>query len=130
MKTRAEMLQWIEEAAATLGDPAIAVGQAFFRWDPKWRDGGEDLACHEEGGGIALVLGGTAIAVRVQLGEPKITPNGLEAFGATPIAPGVWSLSPSLNLPGIVHVFVVLYGVPDPAPWERRIVIARIGEAA
>jgi hypothetical protein len=34
------------------------------------------------------------------------------------IVPGVWALNPSLNIPGVIHVFVLLYGVPNPAPWE------------
>ena len=28
-----------------------------------------------------------------------------------------------MNLPGLFHAFVAIYDVPDPAPWERRVVL-------
>jgi hypothetical protein len=46
----------------------------------------------------------------------------LAAFGIIEIVPGLWHLTPSLNLPGVLHMFVVVYDVPSPAPWERRII--------
>jgi hypothetical protein len=48
----------------------------------------------------------------------------LQAFGARKFTGGAWALEPSLNLPGILHGFVVLTGVPDPPPWKRRVVLA------
>jgi hypothetical protein len=124
MKTCAQLVAWIEGATAELGDPAEAVGQAFFRWAENWRTSGEDLVIGREGQETMLVLGaGAAIPFPIKAGEPEISDEGIVAFGAEEITPGVWAVTPSLNVPGLVHVFVVLYGVPSPAPWERRIIV-------
>lgn len=34
------------------------------------------------------------------------------------LGPGVWDVSPSVVVPGQIHAFVTLVGVPEPAPWE------------
>jgi len=35
------------------------------------------------------------------------------------LAPGVWDLPASIFIPGQVHVFLTVLGIPDPAPWEE-----------
>ena len=34
------------------------------------------------------------------------------------LGPGVWEVSPSLLVPGQIHAFVTLVGVPEPPPWR------------
>lgn len=36
------------------------------------------------------------------------------------LGPGVWKLAPSVTVPGMLHAFITIVGVPDPAPWETR----------
>lgn len=129
MTTAADVAAWREGAVFEFGDPSEPVCQLFFRWEGNYPDyQGHDLACGCTPDGILVLLFGVdgLLPVRVRAGEPAIAPTGeLDAFGATPITGDVWALSPSLNVPGELHGFVVLYGVPTPAPWEQRIVLAR-----
>lgn len=37
------------------------------------------------------------------------------------LGPGVWKLAPSVTVPGMLHAFITIVGVPDPAPWETII---------
>ena len=55
--------------------------------------------------------------------EPVILDGQIVAYGLRKACAGVWALAPSLYLPGFVHAFVVFHGVPDPAPWESRIIV-------
>ena len=75
------------------------------------------LALPEAGG----VEGGEVAAGAVVGGE--LGAGELEIFGAVNIAQGVWSLTPSLNLPGLIHCFVVLYEVPPAASWLQSTVL-------
>ena len=34
------------------------------------------------------------------------------------LAPRVWDMPASVHVPGQMHAFITLLGVPDPAPWE------------
>ena len=47
----------------------------------------------------------------------------LVEFGVDRIAPGLWVLNPSLNIPGVLHAFIALYDVPNPAPWEGGLIL-------
>jgi hypothetical protein len=120
MKTFTEVSDWIIGAAERFGDPARPVCQIFARYVADvagYR--GEDLVFG--GAGLALWLTPEqsfplAIARR---GPACVNGIGqLTAFAAQPIAPGLWALSPSFNVPGVIHAFIVLYDVPNPAPWE------------
>jgi hypothetical protein len=51
---------------------------------------------------------------------PRLTSDGLEAFGIDRVAPSLWALTPSLNIPDFIHAFMVLYDAPNPAPWESE----------
>ena len=125
MRTCAEVLQWCAGAAEELGDPSAAVCQLFVRWvDDLVSFEGEELVCGMDAGDIVLWLGpGLLFPLSLQTGGPQIEDDELKSFGAELITPGVWALEPSLNVPATIHGFLVLYGVPDPAPWERRIVL-------
>lgn len=127
MRSCEQLEAWCAGAAAQFGDPSAPVCQIFARWKdypvPRCDD---DIACGIQDGEFVIFLGPEfpRIAPRVILGEPLIRRDGgLEAFGAELVAPGVWALDPSLNIEGVIHAFVVLCGVPDPAPWERRILL-------
>lgn len=131
MKTFSEVAEWMRGAAEQFGDPSVPVAQLFVRWrgdmEKFHRDefAGE-LRCGMLDGEFAILLGRDLppLPLPVELDGPKIGEEGeLQAFGAELVTPGVWALNPSLNAQGLIHAFIVLYGVPDPAPWERRIVL-------
>lgn len=48
---------------------------------------------------------------RVVLGDQLLR------WGTIHMGPGVWVLSESIHVEGYYHGFVVLRGVPEPAPW-------------
>lgn len=127
MKTCPEVAEWCDGAARAYGDPSVPVCQLFFRWQSDLkRISGQDLVCGIHNGDVILGLGPAfpPLPLRVATGEPTFNEHDeLTAFGAEVIAPGVWALTPSLNAEGLIHGFVVLYGVPDPAPWEQRILL-------
>lgn len=124
MKTFADVAEWCAGAAMQFGDPSAVVCQLFFQWREDLRAAAGDLACGLHGDEVALVLGpDVALPIPLQLGEPEISDEGVITFGTDLIAPGLWAVTPSFNMPGVIHAFVVLYGVPDPAPWEKRIVL-------
>lgn len=139
MNTFDEVYDWMAGAAAEFDDPSEPVCQMFFRWvddlDQYW---GEELACGPSlrpGHIDVMFQRRAAIAVPLVTGSPAFLRSGLEetvegvdTFGAKLIASdargGIYSLTPSLNLPGVIHFFVVLYNVPQPAPWEQRVILA------
>src|SRR3954470_18532727 len=117
MKTFAEVAQWHVGAAEAFDDPAEPVCQLFFRWQSDLSTGmpGSELTCGIANDKTYLLIGPEfpSLPIEIQIGEPEISREGqLVKFGAAPIAPGVWSLSPSMNARGLIHGFVVLYGVP------------------
>jgi hypothetical protein len=126
MKTIAEFIHWREGAIEEFGDPTIPVGQAFFQYVPALADYHEGLLAASTGGRDSLILMmGLDAGVRVRVSEagPEGDAGGLLVFGLEEITPGLWTLFPSANLPGLAHLFVVIYGVPVPAPWGKRIII-------
>lgn len=126
MKSCERVTEWREGAALEFGDPAVPVCQLFFCWTDLFAAyQGDDLVCGTMLGQFGVRLGpGEMIPMSVVEGNPVLDMIGCVAqFGATKIADGLWSLTPSLNLPEVIHGFVVLYGVPNPAPWERRVVL-------
>jgi hypothetical protein len=128
MKTHAEVENWIRGAAEQFGDPAVPVGQMFVRFKHQNAIGiGLDDVCATYEAD-ELVIGlpeNTTLPLPIDTEGARFDPEkGLEAFGIKHICPGLWTLTPSLNIPGFIHVFVTVYGVPRVAPWERRIVVA------
>ncbi len=129
MKTFDELQQWIAGAEEEFGDPAVPICQLFLRWTSEdllfYK--GDDLAVGLDRGrrpqySIALAKG-ASFALPGIAEAPDISDGSIKAFGAQKIAPGIWSLNPSLNLPMLLHAFIVFYGVPDPAPWELAIIM-------
>lgn len=126
MKTCAEVSQWCAGAMETFGDPSHPICQLFIRWrDNLITEPGEDLACGWLDGELVLWLGPEfrPLPMLVEAGDFRVSVGELIAYGAELITTGVWAITPSLNVEGAIHAFVVLYDVPDPAPWERRIVL-------
>lgn len=126
MKTFSELADWLTGAAEEFGNPSIPVCQLFVRYVANVTDyRGDDLVCSA---GLNLWLDRQApipLAISRNGDGPCMNAMGeLTAFAARQLVPGVWFLSPSLNIPGVIHAFIVLYDVPDPAPWERRIIAA------
>ena len=127
MKTFAEVSAWCAGALEQFGDPSIPICQLFVRWrdDLKAIDG-QELTCGWLDGELVLLLGPEfrPLPMLVETGSYQVGEDGeLTAYGAELVTAGVWAIKPSLNVEGAIHAFVVLYGVPDPAPWERRIVL-------
>jgi hypothetical protein len=127
VKTAAQVSAWCANAAREFGDPSLPICQLFFRWKeiPAVPLGEDELVCGVAGGVTVLLLGPEFAPFPIPIEERmRLDEEGcLQAFGADRIAPGVWALQPSLNAEGAIHAFVVMHGVPDPAPWERRIVV-------
>jgi len=42
----------------------------------------------------------------------------MKSWGLRRIGPHTWAVNPSIHEPGIVHAYIVLCEVPEPAPWE------------
>lgn len=130
---------WCAGAAEEFGDPSVPVCQLFLRWrddlraliDQYHREVikkeacADELACGMINGELVFWLGPMlpVFPMPVRMGAPAIADGELEAYGLDLIGGSVWAMQPSLNAAGEIHAFVVLYGVPDPAPWERRIVL-------
>lgn len=127
MKTFQELEQWCTGAAEQFGDPSVPVCQLFLRWQDSLEAlSGEDLVCSMRATDLLLQLGSglPPLPMPICTGKPQFAPDGeLTAYGAERITTGIWSITPSLNAVGFVHAFLVLYDVPEPAPWERRIVL-------
>lgn len=129
MRTIAEVNQWCAGAIEEFGDPSIPVCQLFVRYVepdrvPRRITEASDLLCFREGSDLVLWLGSELIIpLNVSRSPEKNDVGELTAFGADSFTHGVWALTPSLNLPGVLHAFVVLYNVPVPAPWERLILL-------
>lgn len=69
-------------------------------------------------GQTTLFVAGEALPMTIELGPMRLNGEQIMAYGATRIVPGVWVLEPSLNVEELIHGFVLIHGVPDPAPWE------------
>lgn len=131
MRKFAEVAEWCAGAVEAFGDPSAPVGQLFLRWQNDLASfQGDELACGMVEGELVLLLGPgfPPLPIPVQTGEPLIErvplqQDELMAYGAEQITFDVWAINPSLNVVGLIHAFMVLHGVPSPAPWERRIVL-------
>lgn len=130
MKTFLEVASWLDGARRRFPDPATPVTQAFFRFrsplaeDPQ--DPSEDLVFKAGPlpGEISLWILPGAPPVTVTVADSIIIDSGeLQAFAIDRIHEGLWALRPSLNLPGIIHIFVILYDVPRQPPWESSVVL-------
>jgi len=125
MKTITEIGAWCDSVGMEFGDPAEKVGQIFARYVAAEVPGDEILA-HWENETLALRLGHSEwLPLNVHDDGPLINreTHSLVAFGLEKIGDHIWTLTPSLNMPGTIHVFVVIFDVPLPAPWERRIIL-------
>ena len=128
MKTIPEIAEWRRGNHQQFGDPAASVGQAFVRYIAQLPPQPEpvDLIATYEDDCLAVAFEpGRLMPLAVDPEGPVIDEEtgALTAFGLRKICPGLWTLTPSLNIPGAIHVFVTLYAVPEPAPWESRIVV-------
>jgi hypothetical protein len=61
-----------------------------------------------------------AFSVPVKRSVYELNDDGsMAVFGLSQLGPGTWRVVPSVNIPGQIHAFVILCGVPDPAPWDH-----------
>jgi len=116
MKTVKELHEWRVGAVREFGDPSIPVTPMFVRL--------QTIDCRSEeitakfDRGILFVNAFADIPLVIDVDGPQIEDGCLRAFGIVQVVPGLWFLTPSLNLPDMFHAFIVLYDVPSPAPWE------------
>jgi hypothetical protein len=52
----------------------------------------------------------------------------MKRYGLSRLGPGVWRLTPSLWAPGVLHAFIVLCDVPEPAPFAKPLLFSASGE--
>lgn len=128
MKTLSEVARWRRTAAERFGDPSIPTCQLFLRHVTHHSQfDGEDLVFTVDQGELFLKLerDGSWFPIAISPVGAEVDAEGdLVAFGMEQIESGLWLLRPSLNVPGLIHAFITLYRVPDPAPWEQLIVLA------
>lgn len=128
MKLLAQVEQWVQATALEFEDPAEPVCQIFARYTEAKPIVYDEVLARWDSGTIFLELGkGFFMPLEVSADGPRVNQSlgNLEAFGIEQICPGVWELTPSLNVPGLIHAFVTLYDVPQAAPWESRIVVVQ-----
>lgn len=54
----------------------------------------------------------------IREGQPELDASGcVKIFGSRRIGAGTWVVTPSLNIECELHAFLILCGVPEPAPW-------------
>jgi hypothetical protein len=123
MKNMAELAQWREAAEEEFGDPSTPICQLFFRWTRSLLEhNGDELVCGRLGDTIHLLFAeGLPLPFHIVNGRQGAYAAG--GYRAQRITKGVFQISPSLNIPGIIHGFVVLYDVPEPAPWEVMVIL-------
>lgn len=129
MKTVDEVLDWHDVAAREFEDPATPIGQIFPRYKAVPPEHARDeliatfTPSDDPHGGTITLNECLDLSFDVDArGLPLYRGGMLVAFGLEKITDSVWSLHPSLNIPGVIHAFVVIYDVPSPAPWERKII--------
>jgi hypothetical protein len=111
----------------TGGDPAEIVCQVLVPWHPditQLRDVRPEYKHREKV--LLLDFTHTDVVLPVPIsesGEPVIFDGVIEAYSLRKACAGVWALAPSLLVPDLVHCYIVFHGVPDPAPWESRIIL-------
>jgi hypothetical protein len=125
-----ELGQFLAGVAELAGDPSAAVCQVFVPWEAADDDIGDLVPDFDpKDRMLLLAIVGTGLeppVISLPISEdlsPQIDERGNVAFGLRKVCRGVWALALSLNLPGLMHSFVVFHGVPEPAPWERLIVL-------
>lgn len=127
LRTIDDLAHWCDVSFEAFGDASKPVAVCFARWtDNLEAYRGEDIAIGRNDPAApedyALRLGpGCYIAIRLQQKQAFVNAAGeLEIFGANEVTDGVWSLTPSLNMPGLIHCFLVLYAVPETADFVMR----------
>jgi len=128
IRTFTELKQWCAGAAEEFGDASIPICVMAFRWINRGEDvAADELVCWQEDQDHLRLAPAPAIAIPIiPDDEPAVTPFGVLGFAAEQLGPGTWILNPSLNMPELLHGYVILTGVPNPAPWRRpRIILAR-----
>lgn len=129
MKLLAEVEQWIAAATERFGDPALATGNVFARYVPRLPQmpPADVIVTYEQESLLITLEPGTVWPIKVDVDGLLIDEHTgqLVAFGLDKISDGLWTLSPSLKIPGVIHAFVTLYDVPVVAPWESRIIVVQ-----
>lgn len=125
MKLLTEIEEWQIGAAERFGDPAAVTTQIFARFVPRIdRPYADAIATFDKDTLFLSFEAGTVFPIEVDPDGMFVDPNGvLRTFGIEKICPGVWTLRPSLNIPGVIHAFICIYDVAAIAPWENRIIV-------
>jgi hypothetical protein len=122
MTTVDELQRWCEGSELQFGSASAAICQLYFRWVDSLLDNrGTELVCGMLNREVHLHFADWTSPLPFPLLTDTVK---LDAYCAHRVTKGIYSVMPSLNMPDILHAFITLYDVPEPAPWERRIVIA------
>jgi hypothetical protein len=126
MKTLAEVQEWCVGAEQEFGDASVPIGQVFARYTPLIPIESDEVLASWQDGKLAILLpvGWLPLEVDIDGARADQLTGNLEAFWIENICPGLWTLTPSLNIPGLIHVYIHVFGVPKSAPWEQKIVVA------
>lgn len=121
-----ELETFLVGTEAVLGDPSAATCLLIARWGDAGKTDNEVLAIWD-GPRREILLGLPTLGwlpISIDAKEVVIEGRALKSFHVRKVWSGVWALSPSLNLPGVFHGYLVLSGVPEPAPWERLVILS------
>ena len=121
-----ELTQYLEGARARFGDPAKPVFLLAVNFSPitKLQNGDVRAQYNPAISSLTLDFGGSLLTIEISPDGAIFEKDKLLAFHIRKLCSGIWAISPSLNMPGILHAFLVLHNVPEPAPWERMIFLA------
>jgi hypothetical protein len=124
MKLVSDLQEWLMNAAERFGDPSIPVGQIFARFAYKDARESEDIVVVWDGRELRIGVGeGDWLPIPVDVDGPVISEAGeLECFGIREVCSGLWQITPSLNVPGVIHAFVIIYDAPIVPPWKSLII--------
>ncbi len=127
MKTFEQLAEWCTGASRQLGDPSKPVCQLFLRYRENLAntEPGDLLDCGVIDGELVLMLGPAFMPypLPIEMGEGDYDADGIRSYGIELVTRGVWSVTPSFFVPGVIHAFISVYDVPDLPPWERRILL-------
>ncbi len=124
-----EATAWQIAVHTALGDPAQRTALLCLPWmrefPPLAGGYGASFIGHRDGRGVFEIHGFAqeAIPITFDTKGMNVEDGELADFGIEKLDHGTWAFSPSMNVPGLIHGFVVIHGVPHPAPWESLIVV-------
>jgi hypothetical protein len=104
-------------------DPANRVLHLVADWMPEGNVAeyhGDGIVAALWGSTLAVSVGGNLFSFAAKPGPALVkdpATMAMEHWGLERLGPGVWAVQPSVVVPGAIHAYIVLRGVPEPAPF-------------